>query len=271
MTTLNQNPRGHHSNGASQTGPQSAAGLHRGLTLVGASLVALGVLLLLDRLGLEVAGTGVAAWWPAIPLALGLRWLWRRRLLVGLVFTVGGGLLLAATTGVIEANVGAIWLPTLLVLIGIVMLMGSGRRRELAVSIGGDDAAVAVLSSRQWSAAPAELDGANLVSVLGDVDVTIVPGDLVAGSGAEAGVAQEGDSGAEAGRGSGSASRVAASTVTVLGDTDILVPAGWRVTSSVVALLGELSLPTDQPAEPAAPELHLSGVVVLGDCTVRRA
>ena len=220
--------------------------LEGGLAVVGASLVALGLLLLLGHLGVEALGVSAGAWWPAIPTALGIRWLWRRQVLAGMVFTVGGGLLLAATTGAIRADPAAIVAPSVLVLVGLALLLGPARSSSAPSSIDSGAASVALLSSRKWSAKPAELDGATLVSVLGDIDVTLTDQERLAGS-------------------------VAVSTVTLLGDTDIVVPAGWRVSSGVVALLGDLTLPDDQPSDPSAPAVRLSGVVVLGDCTVRRA
>ncbi len=225
---------------------QAGARLEGGLSVLGVSLVALGGLLLLDRLGLEVAGIGVGAFWPVVPLALGVRWLWRRQVLAGALFTIGGGLLLAATTGALRADPAAVVFPLVLVLIGIVLLFGNAKARSFPPPIDTGDASVALLSSRKWSAAAVDLDGRTLVSVLGDVDVTVTAGEP-------------------------SLEPITVSTVTLLGDTDIVVPEGWKVTSGVVALLGDLTLPPEQSLDPSAPVLHLSGVVVLGDCTVRRA
>lgn len=55
----------------------------------------------------------------------------------------------------------------------------------------------------------------------------------------------------------------------VFGDVTVEVPAGWRVRDRLTRLLGDVSIPTDQPGYPEAPLVVLHGLVMLGDVNVR--
>ena len=78
-----------------------------GRGLVGGALVALGALYLLDVAGVIEAGGLVGKWWPALFIALGVvqAFMERRLSAVVVVLVLGGGLLLAVSTGRQAASV----------------------------------------------------------------------------------------------------------------------------------------------------------------------
>lgn len=58
----------------------------------------------------------------------------------------------------------------------------------------------------------------------------------------------------------------------VLGEVEIIVPPGVRVTNSATAILGEASVPLDDPGDPDPPTVRVTGFTLLGKIgAVRRA
>src|SRR5437016_109550 len=89
--------------------------------LFGLAIIVLGVLFLLDNLGVADAGE-VLRWWPAVLIVYGVARLaglgCRANLSAGLLFTLGGAWWLLHNIGVLSMGIGALW-PVMLVLVGI--------------------------------------------------------------------------------------------------------------------------------------------------------
>jgi hypothetical protein len=112
-----------------------------GRLLFGLIVLGIGVLFMLDRMGIASAGD-VFQWWPVLLLLLGLARLsgmfGRRRVTSGLIFTLIGGVSLLRNLGLIDLDVWDFW-PLILVIAGAVMVGGALRRHplEAAGSTGG--------------------------------------------------------------------------------------------------------------------------------------
>jgi hypothetical protein len=209
-----------------------------GLLVVGLGLLAVGVLLFLDRLGVAEAGTVVSAWWPLIVVAIGVGQLVERSYVTGAIVTVVGLVVLLSTTGVADVNVFTLIGPVLLILIGGGIVFGS----RFAMG-DGHVGPVAVFSTGSLRGYPGELAGRTTYAVFGEVEVELT-----------------GDEAAE---------DLALATVTVFGETTVHVPAGWRVRNRTVAILGDSKGP-DTPQATEGPMLDLTGLVVFGDLKVRQ-
>jgi hypothetical protein len=58
--------------------------------------------------------------------------------------------------------------------------------------------------------------------------------------------------------------------VTIFGSITLTVPPGVRVDNSAVAVMGNCSLPSEEPADPNAPVIRLTGFALFGSVDVRR-
>src|SRR5262245_43935638 len=100
--------------------------MNPGRLLVGGVLIALGIVFLLDRLGVAQAGTLIGALWPLVIIAAGaLQMAVTRRAHIGAAIVVLVGLiLLAASLNLLPANAWALFWPVVLIAIGVLFLAG---------------------------------------------------------------------------------------------------------------------------------------------------
>lgn len=204
--------------------------------VLGLLLVAAGVLLALDRTGALDAGALAADWWPLAFVGLGLWWLYEgNRVAAGVAIAVGG-LVLLIVHDVVDASLGNLILPIVLVGIGVGTLSGGARmRRAVAEGRGASDGASSG-ADEQWQQAPAA------TAVFGDARITVA------------------DRGAD---------HAAVTAISVFGGVEVTVPAGWRVTDRATALFGTVRIPKDQPTYAEAPVVELHGLAIFGDTKVR--
>lgn len=164
------------------------------------------------------------------------------RLATGIGITLLGIVLLLDTLAIIDLWALADgWWPLLLVVAGVVLLL----RRTPAQQPALTGSATAVLAQRSARVEARPYRGGRAVAVLGSAQVDLRDASL---------------------DGQGATLRV----VAVLGDVEIVVPAGWRVHTDTAMVLGDLT--EDVLAAPdTAPLLSVEGVVVLADVDVRTA
>jgi cell wall-active antibiotic response 4TMS protein YvqF len=103
-------------------GPGRAPDLGR--LLLGLTVVALGVLFLLDSAGVLNAGRAIDRWWPLLLVAAGVLTLAERppSVVRGTVLTVGGAILLLFTTDLVEGNGWDYVWPAALIAAGIAIV-----------------------------------------------------------------------------------------------------------------------------------------------------
>lgn len=151
----------------------------------GAILIAAGVVLLLDRTGVLDAGELGRQWWPLALVVAGVWWLASGSVFSGLVAIGAGLLLLAVVRDLVDADIGNLIFPTILVVVGVSALNAGARlRRTLrglptsegawreaatATAVFGDARVSVADDGASWAAVTA-------ISVFGDVEVSVPAG-----------------------------------------------------------------------------------------------
>ena len=229
-------------------GPRPPAGLGR--VLVALIVIAVGVLFLLDAAGTLDAGQALSDWWPVALIVLGLAQLAERPPSAGgpMLLVIAGAVLLAFSTGALEGDAWSYLWPVVLITAGVTVLLHARRPALPARDHGDADTVVAsgILGGPKIASASPHFRGASLTAILGGVTLDL----------RRATPAAEG-------------ARINATSV--LGGIDIIVPHGWRITTSGAPLLGGVEDKTadDEPPAPDAPSLHVDAVTVLGGIEIK--
>ena len=210
----------------------------------GLALIAVGVLLTLDNLAVLDAADLLAGWWPVAVIVAGLWWLVTGAPLTGLIVAVVGLLLLATTQDVVEADVGSLIFPVLLVIVGGGLLQAGWRVRTARVAVAGTASDAGTGRGRAATASAVGASERSATAVFGDARIAVH------------------DTGADQ-------RHVLVTATSVFGDVRIEVPPGWRVIDRVSRVLGDVSVPHDQPDDPDAPVVEVHGLVVFGEVSVR--
>jgi len=231
----------------------------------GGIILVIGVVLLLDRLGI-VAAEEIFKFWPMVVVAAGLAWLSIATSLVGRVIgglTVTGGLLLQADNlGYLRLR-GEVFWPLVLIGVGILMLAKAlqehtrpageapaadkfrdweGRVREFVGKLSSDADATAVFSHVERRITAQDFESCKVESVFGGVELDL----------REAGI-------------KGDEAHVEANAV--FGGIEIRVPESWQVIPRGAGVFGGFTDETRPPdISPGAPpkRLVVKGAAVFG-------
>ena len=212
----------------------------------GAVIVLIGLVLLLDTTGVLPIGP-LSRWIPGLFVLLGVWVLVKSgyRSVAGPLFVIVlAGLFQLQALGLLpDGSVGR-WWPLAVVAFGTGFLVN--RRQHRTPLTTNTDAAdvVSVFGDARRHLTTQSFTGGNVVTVIGDADVDL--------------------------RDAAVASKPATlDLVVVIGDCEVRVPEDWTVRLDTVTVLGEVV--DRRPRGPAAetPDLVLTGLVVLGDVTVR--
>lgn len=149
--------------------------LRRGPMLVGAALVLVGLLLLLENLGIFHLGGAIGRGWPLLLVAAGVYQVVRDRdLRRGWPLVLVGGVLLLATLRIVRwAELWRLW-PILIVLLGVRLVLGwrSGRPRRGESSTGEDVLGLeALFSGVERRVTSRAFRGGKIEAVFGGVEV----------------------------------------------------------------------------------------------------
>jgi hypothetical protein len=221
--------------------------MDRGKALLGLSLVAVGIVLLLGAADVLDAGRALATGWPAVVVAAGLLAMVGRppALLAGGLVAGVGLVLLGVTTGTLSATVWAVLWPALLVALGGWVLLGrpSGRRTD-----GGDRLdVICVFSGREVISVADPFRGGTIAGVFGGVDLDL-SGAVLPPEGATL------------------------DAVGVFGGAEITVPPGWRVRINGPAIFGGFENEAEaQRLQADAPTLDVRGIALFGGVGVKVA
>ncbi|MCB2222977.1 MAG: cell wall-active antibiotics response protein [Actinobacteria bacterium] len=220
--------------------------MNAGRAFVGAVLVGIGALFLLDGAGALDAGRALADWWPLGIVLLGAFQIASERRVgpVTGVLVVGGLLLLGGTTGLFGAvDWGIVW-PILLITAGGALLLGWGRHRMGSVD-QAEVSGMAVLSSSRVATRSDRFRRAAVTAVLGGLTLDLTKATPV----------PEGAS---------------VSATAVFGGIDVVVPTGWVVTVRGLPLFGGWDDTTARTAAgPDAPHLEIQALVLFGGLEVK--
>lgn len=214
--------------------------------VAGLLFVTLGVILLLDQIGVVAdAGAIIAAWWPLaiVLVGLGQATLSPRNPSGGLVVAAIGGVLLLWSLDVVDSL--ALLLPLLLIALGIWLIAGRIRTPAGAEQLAGHVSVTTVFGDRQLEGARGPFLGGDVTTVFGDVDLDLRHTEV------------DGEATLQ--------------TTTVFGDVDLVVPAHWQIKVTGPQIFGDVHVAEATGAEPDGPVLVLRMVTVFGDVDVRRA
>lgn len=228
--------------------PEGRSGFSPGRILIGLALIGLGVVFLLDRAGNIEAGEILGDWWPVAIIAVGLVQLAERpRSIVGPAIVIGAGVLvLLFTTDVLQGDAWSLVWPLVLIAIGLVII---ARRGAGGLPRGaGEDVvrATGLFGGPEVASTSQRFRGAALTAIFGGVTLDL----------RQARPAPEG---------------ATVNATAVMGGIDILVPRGWKVTTSGTPIFGGIDDKTDRSGElPAdAPTLHIDAMAIFGGVDVK--
>jgi predicted membrane protein len=219
-----------------------------GRILLGVALIALGVVFLLDRADVLDAGETIGDWWPAAIIAVGDVQLFDRpRSLLGPGIVIGiGVILLLFTTDVVTGSVFALLWPALLIAVGLGILFRHGRGSAVTTEEGTTDdvvRATAVFGGHEVASRSTAFKGGSATAVFGGVTIDLRNAQLDP-EGARLDV------------------------TALLGGVEILVPKGWRVTTSGTPILGGIDNKTAGEAA-EGPELRIDALTILGGTDIK--
>jgi len=144
---------------------------------MGVTLIAIGLLFLLDRADVLDAGQVIGDWWPVVIVAFGLVTLAERPVsLLGPVLLVAVGvLLLLVTNDVLETSAWNVIWPSALIAFGLTVLFRNSRRGDhLVLGEGHDQDLVrttAFLSGSELATQSSAFRGAVLTAIMGGVEL----------------------------------------------------------------------------------------------------
>jgi predicted membrane protein len=217
-----------------------------GRALVGAALVALGAVYLLDVAGVIEGGSVVGRWWPVLLVALGLLQAYaeKRCSPVVWVLVVGGLLLLAVTTGVFGRRAWSVTWPILVVLAGAWLLSGWGRLRRGQIE-DPEFSRMSVFNSVKLASRAAELRRVSLTALFGKLRLDLTGAKL-----------------------DPAGARLSATSL--FGHVDVIVPEGWAVEVRGLPIVGAWDdTGSRRGLGPHSPRLDVHVLVVLGGVEVK--
>lgn len=223
--------------------------MNAGRLLAGSAVAALGVLFFLDSVDVLDAGDAVVGWWPAAIVALGVfHAMSGKRVTGGALALIGIGLaLLGVTTGSLGEDAwGYVW-PSALVLIGLWLMVGWGKRLGRRPADDDELDGIAILGSALHTTRSKSFRRASLTAVLGGLTLDLNEA-LPTAEGAEI------------------------SVTAILGSVVIMVPRGWVVEIRGLPLMGGWDDTTERAVGGAgAPRLEIQALCALGGLEVKHA
>lgn len=223
--------------------------LDLGRLLLGLTVIALGVLFLLDSAGTLDAGQAIDQFWPLLLVAAGLLTLAERppSVVRGWLLTGVGALLLLFTTDVIDQSAWDYVWPAAIIAVGV-LIVARWAGRTIPSGASSEDVirATAVFGGPKLASTAQHLQGAWLTAIFGGVTLDL--------------------------RGAQPAPEGASVNATVaFGGIDILVPKGWRISVRSTPIFGGVDDKTDhsEPPAPDAPTLHVDALTVFGGVDIK--
>jgi predicted membrane protein len=227
--------------------------------LVGLAIALFGVVLVLDRLNLAVAGQ-VLQFWPAVIIAVGALLYTQSRQVGGgangVIVMIIGSWLLLNSLGVVRVRFWELFWPMVLIGIGLVLVMQTlrGRARD-AAGIAADETVniFAVLSGVKRASNASRFRGGEVTAFMGGSHIDLSQATIPRGEEATLDI------------------------FAMMGGCEIIVPPSWTVTTPIIPVMGgvedkrmataPISVETTGGAAP--PRLVLRGLLLMGGIVIR--
>jgi predicted membrane protein len=225
---------------------------------IGLFVMAIGVLLTLDRLNVIDAGR-IVRYWPTALIALGVA-IWMRGRdaqgrFWGSVWIFVGTWLLLNTLGIVRIGFWELFWPLVLVLVGLKLVLHTVRQgqRKGDATVPGGTSLFAMLGESKRSSDDKAFRGGQMTAIMGGCHLDLRGATIPAGEEAVVDV------------------------FALMGGLEIWVPSGWTVIPDVVPILGGVedkrllrvgSAPGEGDAQAPA-RLLLRGQVVMGGLTIK--
>jgi predicted membrane protein len=217
---------------------------------VGMVVIALGLLALLDNLGVLDIG-GVWSLWPLLLVAFGLarmlrpagqpgRWM-------GLIFFLFGSWLLLQHLGLAPVRLGVVFWPLLILLLGVRLVWGAVARGALKGPPPDARArlsAFAMLGGSEHKSNAADFQGGDVTAILGGCKIDLRQASVRTGP-------------------------AVLDVFAMWGGIEILVPADWGVSVQGMPIMGAFEDKTTPPREGSEPRLIIKGVVLMGGVEIK--
>ncbi len=226
----------------------SRRGHRRGLgtAVVGFGVLAVGVILTLDNLGV-IDGESFLSYWPLLLMVVGISHLVRppgsRRIVGGLIWIVLGATILLSNLGIISFDIWDLW-PVLLVFLGFSLITKPFRRRQISIDeAGGVFDVTAILGGVNRRISAENFQGGDAMAFLGGCEIDLR------------------DSSSE-----GEPAEIHA--VAFWGGVEIRVPQDWEVQVRGTAILGAFEDKTRAAEGSGRKVLVVSGLALMGSVEI---
>ena len=217
---------------------------------VGLMVTVVGVLFMLDNLGIARWDFYLLRYWPAALIAIGLAKLWQSRegtggSFGGLLFTFAGTWLLLEHTALVRISFVDLW-PLLLVFFGLYLVwqgVAAGPRRGGARDMNATVSATAVLGGVNRGNNSPAFTGGDLTAILGGCEIDLrqasIDGEAVI------------------------------DVFALWGGIEIRVPEDWTVVSRVVPILGGVEDKTRPPQTAVGKRIVVRGFVIMAGVAMK--
>ena len=223
-----------------------------GRLVLGLIVIALGVLFMLDNLGLASAGDTLR-WWPALIVLLGVSLMtgWGRRphLASGALFTIIGALMLLHNLDLVHVAIWDLW-PVLLILVGAALVTGTFRRHRLQrPPRASEDSSATLNAVAYWAGlsrkvVAQDFRGGEVTAVMAGQEIDLRPTRLADG-------------------------RAVIDLFVWWAGVELRVPEDWTVSVEAQPILGAVVDETRAPIGETRGTLVLRGLVVMGGVEVK--
>jgi len=212
-------------------------------TIAGGAIISIGVLALLNSLNVMSIGDIFRDWWPAAIILAGALFFMNdpRNFIWPLILVTAGTLLQLRELDIISVNPWQLFWPLVIIAVGISTLVNRSHSHKGVNKKDLDNISVFLAGSTTKNESK-DYKGGKVSTVLGGADIDL----------REAVIKDE----------------AVLNVFTVLGGTDIRVPVGWEVKSTITPIAGGVEVKT-KPAGKNAPILTIVGDVVLGGIEIR--
>jgi predicted membrane protein len=224
-------------------------GRRRGLgaAFIGIGVLAMGVVLLLDNLGI-MDSENVIDFWPMLLVLVGISHFLRpkgsRRYVAGSIFIFAGAIIQLSNLGVITYDIFDLW-PVILVIVGLSLILKPFRRRGVTLDKdSGVFEATAILGGASRRLSAANFQGGDALAIMGGCDIDLRD------CGSEGGPAE-------------------IDTFAFWGGIEIKVPEDWEVQVKGFAILGGYGDKTRTIEGDGRKVLVITGTAIMGGVEIK--